>query len=127
MITEIFPKIADGEKLTIFDGSEVWNIIASDVDEVYLQGQEVVDFLEDIADEVEPNWSSKIDIKRWKDSHPQLFTTLRKDWIDDFIVIDQEPVLSENTTSLEIFRFLSLDHPYRRWKDCCATCRRYNS
>lgn len=55
MITEIFPKIADGEKLTIFDGSEVGNIIASDVDEVYLQGQEVVDFLEDIADEVETN------------------------------------------------------------------------
>ncbi len=107
MIAEIFPKIADGEKLTIFDGSEVGNIIASDVDEVYLQGQEVIDFLEDIADEVEPNWSSKIDVKQWNGSHPQLFTTLRKDSIDDFIVIDQEPALSENTTSLEIFRFLS--------------------
>lgn len=53
MITEILPKIADGEKLTVFDGSDVGNIIASDVDEVYLHGQEVIDFLEDIADEIQ--------------------------------------------------------------------------
>lgn len=106
MIAEILPKVANGAKLTILDGSDVGNVIASNVDEVYLQGQEVVDFLEDIADEVEPNWSDKINVQRWSLNHSELFDGLHTSGIDSFMHIEQEPVLSDRLTSLDIFTFL---------------------
>lgn len=107
LLEQVLPKIADGQQLTIFDASDLSRSINQEPQQDYLDHDQIVDLLEDIADDIMPHGSDRIDVVRYSDKHPRLFAALQTAGIDHFINTTEQPELSQDALSLELFTYLA--------------------
>ena len=107
LLEQLLPKVPEGNKLTIFDASDLSRSVNQESQQDYLSHDQIVDLLEDIADDIMPHGADKIDVIRYRDKHPRLFEILQEGGIDNFVNIAAEPELSKEALSLELFTYLA--------------------
>ncbi len=107
LLEQLLPKVPEGQKLTIFDASDLsWSVNQESKSE-YLDHDQIVDLLEDIADDVSPHWADKINVIKYSDKHPRLFEKLQTQGIGNFLDIADKPELTPDAKSLELFTYLA--------------------